>query len=144
MRRILLALALTMPMATKAEVVTISSDKSVSEAVAAFTMKVEQAGAKVFAVVDHGAGATSIGQDIGASQLVIFGNPKVGTPAMQVSPLAGLGLPLKVLFYETAEGTRISYESPADSLKNLTGADFPPEITKKMAGALKNLTAAAQ
>ena len=52
---------------------------------------------KLFTVVDHGAGARSIGEDIGQSKLFIFGNPKAGTPLMQSNPKLGLALPLKIL-----------------------------------------------
>lgn len=59
---------------------------------------------KVFAVVDHGAGAKSIDQDIGQSKLYIFGNPKSGTPLMQVDRRVGLDLPMKMLVHETKAG----------------------------------------
>ena len=52
---------------------------------------------KLFTVVDHGAGAQSIGEDIGQSKLFIFGNPKAGTPLMQSDPKLGLALPMKIL-----------------------------------------------
>ena len=52
---------------------------------------------KLFTVVDHGAGATSVGEDIGQSKLFIFGNPKVGTPIMAEAPALGLELPMKIL-----------------------------------------------
>ncbi len=69
------------------------------------------AGATVFAKVDHGAGAESVGSPVGASQLLIFGNPQLGTPAIADDPLAGLVLPLKVLVYADDEGrTWIAYE----------------------------------
>lgn len=59
---------------------------------------------KLFTVVDHGAGAQSIGEDIGKSKLFIFGNPKAGTPLMQAEPKLGLALPMKILLHE-ADGT---------------------------------------
>ena len=59
---------------------------------------------KLFTVVDHGAGAQSIGENIGKSKLFIFGNPKSGTPLMQAEPKLGLALPMKVLLHE-ADGT---------------------------------------
>jgi len=56
---------------------------------------------KLFTVVDHGAGAQSIGSYIGKSKLFIFGNPKSGTPLMQEEPKLGLELPMKILLHET-------------------------------------------
>ena len=53
------------------------------------------AGATVFARVDHAAGAEGIGMALTPAQLLIFGNPALGTPAMQADPLAGLYLPLQ-------------------------------------------------
>ncbi|MGJ8561306.1 MAG: DUF302 domain-containing protein [Litorimonas sp.] len=64
----------------------------------------------LFTIVDHGAGAMSIGQDIGQSKLFIFGNPKGGTPLMQADPQMGMDLPLKVLIYTDEAGrTAVSY-----------------------------------
>lgn len=72
---------------------------------------VATAGATVFAKVDHGAGAESVGTPIGASQLLIFGNPKLGTPVLADDPLAGVVLPLRVLVYEDGDGqTWIAHE----------------------------------
>lgn len=119
------------------------TDKSVADAVAALTAAVEGAGARVFATVDHGAGARSIGSDIGDSVLVVFGNPKVGTPVIAMDRLAGLFLPLKVLVYADADGqTWLAYEAPAAMLSG-TAADTGSEAVGRLAGALGNLTAAA-
>ena len=52
---------------------------------------------KLFTVVDHGAGAQSVGADIGTSKLFIFGNPAAGTPIMAAEPTLGLELPMKIL-----------------------------------------------
>lgn len=140
--RSLIAL-LFMTTAAHAELVEVSTSKTVDEATAAFTAAVEGAGAKVFAVVDHDGGAETIGTDIGDVHLVIFGNPRVGTPAMEISPIAGLGLPLHVLIYESADGTKLAYEDPAQRLASLTGAELPDAVTAPMAKALGGLTAKA-
>jgi uncharacterized protein (DUF302 family) len=64
----------------------------------------------LFTVIDHSAGATLVGRDIGQSKLFIFGNPKGGTPLMQAAPQMGIDLPLKVLIYTNAAGrTEVSY-----------------------------------
>ncbi len=64
----------------------------------------------LFTVIDHGAGATYVGRDIGQSKLFVFGNPEGGTPLLQVSPEMGLDLPLKMLIFTDKSGkTRISY-----------------------------------
>ncbi|MEO0773937.1 MAG: DUF302 domain-containing protein, partial [Pseudomonadota bacterium] len=65
---------------------------------------VTAAGATVFARVDHAGGAAKVDLELAPSQLLIFGNPKLGTPAMQDDPMAGLFLPLKVLVYQDGSG----------------------------------------
>ncbi|MEQ8294079.1 MAG: DUF302 domain-containing protein [Roseovarius sp.] len=111
---------------------------------AALEQAVEGAGATVFAKVDHGAGAEGAGLELGASQLLIFGNPQLGTPAMQANPLAGLYLPLKVLVYEDAGGqVWLAYEEPEETLDELDGIDDDAEYIAKMTGALAKLTEAA-
>lgn len=116
----------------------------VTETVDAMVATMESNGITIFARVDHGAGAQSIGEDIGASQVLIFGNPKVGTPAIKDDPVAGLFLPLKVLVYEDAMGaTQIVYEEPAAMLGDLGGVSDDAAYLNVMAGALKNFTDAA-
>jgi len=144
LRTLILALPLLAAPALQAETVKVATGKSVAEAADALAAAIEGAGATLFARVDHGAGAQSVGQDIGASQLLIFGNPKVGTPAMIEARETGLALPLKVLVYEDrAGGTWLAYEAPADRLADLAGGALPDDVSAPMAGALKNLTAKA-
>lgn len=139
-----LAAALMAAGAAGAEVIKVPTTKTVPEAADALEAVVTKAGAHVFARVDHGKGAMSIDQDIGASQLLIFGNPKVGTPAMQANRLAGLALPLHVLVYEDEAGkVWLSYETPADRIKAATGEMPTPEVTAPMDKALANLSRAA-
>ena len=64
----------------------------------------------LFSIIDHSAGATLVGRDIGQSKLFIFGNPKGGTPLMQAAPQMGMDLPLKVLIYTNDAGrTEVAY-----------------------------------
>ncbi|WP_292284893.1 DUF302 domain-containing protein [Marivita sp.] len=117
------------------------SAMDVTETVDAMVASMQAAGITVFARVDHGAGAQSIGEDIGASQLLIFGTPKVGTPAIQDDPVAGLYLPLKVLVFENAMGdTRIVYQDPAAMLGALGGVSEDAPYLRTMSGALVRFT----
>lgn len=117
------------------------SAMDVTETVDAMVASMQEAGITVFARVDHGAGAQSIGEDIGASQLLIFGNPMVGTPAIQDDPAAGLYLPLKVLVFEDPMGdTRIVYEDPTEMLGALGGISEDAPYLKTMSGALARFT----
>jgi len=126
-----------------AELISVVSNKSVSASLDALQAAVENAGAKVFARVDHAGGAEKIGESLADAELLIFGNPKIGTPAMQADIKAGLFLPLKVLAYEDADGTvYLTYEDPAASFAGLNIAADAPFLAK-MKGALGKLTAAA-
>jgi uncharacterized protein (DUF302 family) len=84
----------------------------VKETIDAIAKSAEEKGAKVVARVDHAAGAKAVNVDMKPSQLLLFGNPKVGTPLMQGNVRAGLDLPLKVLAYEDAAGkTWVVYQT---------------------------------
>ncbi|SLN61635.1 camphor resistance protein CrcB [Roseovarius albus] len=122
----------------------VQSASDVAGTMDALEAAVTGAGATVFARVDHAGGAQKVGQELAPSELLIFGNPKLGTPAMQDDPLAGLYLPLKVLVYQDAEGqVWLNYEDPGKMLGRLDGISGEGEYIKKMTGALAKLTAKA-
>ena len=136
--------AMALAHAQAQEIIVDRSQKSVDATVEQLVNAIEGAGATVFAVVDHGAGAQSVGADIGAAKLVIFGNPQIGTPAMEDDIQAGLFLPLKVLVYEDAAGQiSVAYEDPA-RLAQLEGISADAEYIGKMQGALRKFLDAAQ
>ncbi|WP_027236977.1 DUF302 domain-containing protein [Leisingera caerulea] len=137
------AIALATALPAAAELVTVQSQKSVGETIDALQAAVENAGATVFARVDHAAGAQNAALELNPSQLLIFGNPKLGTPAMQADMRAGLYLPLKVLAYEDGDGqVWLTYQDPGEML---SGLDIPADAAfiAKMQGALGKLTAKA-
>ena len=71
-------------------------------------------GVTVFARIEHSAEAAKVGLTMRPAALLIFGNPKAGTPLMIASPTAALDLPLKVLAWEDEKGqVWLSYNSPA-------------------------------
>ena len=125
-----------------ADMVSKEANGSVSEAMDRLEAAVGNAGATVFARVDHGAGAASVDQELADAQLLIFGNPMLGTPVMQQDIRAGLVLPLHVLIYDDAGTTRIQYEDVAGMMAGLD-VDLEAEVFTRMAGALNNLTNAA-
>ncbi|SFT81009.1 DUF302 domain-containing protein [Sedimentitalea nanhaiensis] len=125
------------------DLVRVKTGKSVDAAMDALQAAVEGAGATVFARVDHAAGARGAGLEMNDAELLIFGNPKLGTPVMQADPLAGLFLPLKVLAYADGDGqVWLAYQDPAEMLDDLAVDDDLPAIGK-MQGALDKLTAKA-
>lgn len=125
------------------DIIKVNTDKSVQEVMDALEAAVGNAGATVFARVDHAAGAEKVGLSIPANQVLIFGNPALGTPAMQIDPRAGLFLPLKVQAYQDADGlVWLAYEDPKETMDELDEVEKSPVI-EKMRGALAKLTAAA-
>lgn len=149
MRRFALALAAVLALpalpaaASGAEIVRITSTAGVAETADALEAVIAKTGATVFARIDHAGGAASVGMELADSQLVIFGSPRLGTPAMRDDPLAGLFLPLKVLIYADAEGkVWIAYEEPDETLDDLAIPEDAPYLAQ-MRGALQNLTMAA-
>ena len=93
---------------------TCSSSYSVDEVVARLETLLQEKGVKLFCVVDHSGEARTAGLEMHATKLLIFGNPKGGTPVMLASPSAALDLPLKILVTETREGkTLLSWNDPA-------------------------------
>jgi uncharacterized protein (DUF302 family) len=74
----------------------------------------KQAGVTVFARIEFSADAARAGLTMHPETLVIFGNPKAGTPLMVARPSVGLDLPLKALFWEDADGhSWVAYNDPA-------------------------------
>ena len=94
--------------------ITIPSRHSVDETVERFENVLHAKGVKLFAAIDHSGEAEKAGMHMPPTRLLIFGNPKAGTPLMIASPSVAIDLPLKVLVWEGADGkARISYNDPA-------------------------------
>ena len=95
-------------------IVTIPSAYSVDQTVRKLEEILEAKGVRVFAVVDNSGEAEKAGMQMRPTKLLIFGNPKAGTPLMIASPTAAIDLPLKILVWEDAEGkVRVSFNSVA-------------------------------
>jgi uncharacterized protein (DUF302 family) len=123
-----------------AEMVNKVSPHSVSVTIDRLQAAVEGAGATVFARVDHAKGAASIDTEMRPTQMLMFGNPALGTPAILDGQTSALDLPLRVLAYEDSEGlVHVVYHAPG-SLVAAHGLPAEAEYLKKMTGALNNLT----
>jgi uncharacterized protein (DUF302 family)/uncharacterized membrane protein YidH (DUF202 family) len=95
-------------------ILTIPSRHSVDETVEKLEKALQAKGIKLFAVIDHSGEAEKAGMHMPSTKLLIFGNPKAGTPLMQAVPSVAIDLPLKILVAEDALGqARISYNSSA-------------------------------
>ena len=87
--------------------------RPVNEAVEKLLQLLKAGGVTLFALVDHSGEAEKVGLKMRPTKLLIFGNPKGGTPLMLASPSVAIDLPLKLLVTEDAEGKcSISYNSP--------------------------------
>ena len=134
--------ALSLP-AYAADMVHKISPHSVEVTLDRLSEAVEQAGATVFARVDHAAGAAKVDMELRPTQLLIFGNPKLGTPAMQDGQTAGLDLPLRVLAYADEEDVvHVTYHAPA-TLAETHGLPADAKYIQMMTGALDKLTTKA-
>lgn len=117
-----------------------SSAFSVSETVARLENILTKKGITVFANIDHAAGAKKIGSNLPATQLLIFGNPKLGTPLLQNQQTAGIDLPLKAIVWEDSQGkVWLGYNDPS-YISNRHEINGQEKIIDKMTGALKKFT----
>ncbi len=95
-------------------IVRVASQHSVAETVAKIEAILQAKNVKLFAIVDHSGEAEKAGLKMPNTKLLIFGNPKGGTPLMLASPSVALDLPLKILIAEDTSGKAwISYNVPA-------------------------------
>ena len=93
-------------------VVTKVSSRSFADTVARLQELLAEKNVKLFSVIDQRAEARGAGLDLRDTTLVIFGNPAAGTPVMDAAPLSALDLPLKVLIWDDAGQTKVSYYAP--------------------------------
>jgi uncharacterized protein (DUF302 family) len=109
----------------------VASKYSVDETVTRLQNVLAERGAKVFTVIDHSGEAEKVGLKMRPTKVVIFGNPKGGTPLMVAAPSLAIDLPLKALVAEDESGkTWITYNSP-EYLKQRHGV--PEELVKNIA-----------
>jgi uncharacterized protein (DUF302 family) len=93
-------------------IVHLAASRSVDEVLEHLLSILQTKGITLFAVIDHSGEAAKVGFEMRATKLVIFGNPKAGTPLMLAAPDSALDLPLKILIAEEpSAGTRVSYNS---------------------------------
>jgi uncharacterized protein (DUF302 family)/uncharacterized membrane protein YidH (DUF202 family) len=103
-----------MPSAMNKGIIDKPSNHSVDETVDKLKGILQSKGVTLFAVVDHSGEAEKAGMKMPPTKLLIFGNPKAGTPLMLASPSTAIDLPLKILVWEDAQGkVWVSYNSPA-------------------------------
>ena len=88
--------------------------QSVDETVGKLKSILKAKGITLFAVIDHSGEAEKVGMKMKPTKLMIFGNPKAGTPLMLAAPSSAIDLPLKILVWEDTEAkVWVSYNSPS-------------------------------
>ena len=119
-----------------------ASPYTVSQTIDRLETIFKKKGITVFARIDHAAGAAKVGKSLPPTELIIFGNPKLGTPLMESSRKIGIALPLKILAWEDNGKVKIAYTRPSQLARRYGVVDRDP-VLQKIAGALNNLTNAA-
>ena len=90
------------------------SNHSVEQTVEKLKGILQAKGVTLFALVDHSGEAEKVGMKMPPTKLLIFGNPKAGTPLMLAAPTIAIDLPLKILVWEDAQArVWVSYNSPS-------------------------------
>lgn len=124
------------------EIVDIPSHHSVDQTVEKLKAILQAKAVTLFALVDHSGEAEKVGLKMPPTKLLVFGNPRAGTPLMLAAPRSAIDLPLKILVWEDAQGkVWVSYNSPA-SLEKRHG--LPPELVQNIAVVATLATSAAE
>ena len=127
---------------TTAGVVDLRSPRPVAEAMAHLESLVRARGLKIFARIDYSGDAAAAGLSMCPMQMLLFGNPKAGTPLLQASPRAGLDLPLKALAWQDADGATWLSFNAATYIG--TRHSLSPELVANIAGLAPLLDEAAR
>jgi len=118
----------------------VKSAASVKETMNRMEKNVKKRGMKVFARIDHAEGAAKVGKTMRATELLIFGNPKGGTPFMECAQTVGIDLPLKALVWEDGNSqVWLAYNDPAYIAQRHGVAQC--SVVKKLSKALSTIVA---
>ncbi|HTT02896.1 MAG TPA: DUF302 domain-containing protein [Steroidobacteraceae bacterium] len=121
--------------------VRIASRYSVPETVTRLEALLKEHGIVIFARIDFCADAARAGLTMQPEQLLLFGNPKAGTPLLQSEPTVGLDLPLKALVWQDADGgVTLAYNDPQYVLQR---HGLPQTLRANIAGVIGLLQRAA-
>ncbi|MFC4528667.1 DUF302 domain-containing protein [Dyella halodurans] len=122
-------------------IVRLRSEHDVPQTMEKLEQLLQAHGVMIFARIDFSGDAVRAGLELRPEQMLIFGNPKAGTPLMQAEPVVGLDLPLKALVWEDEHGTTwIGYNTP-NYITQRHG--LPAAIGGNLAGAIGLLEQAA-
>lgn len=134
---------LTAPLSAEDGLITKKSNYSVKETLDRLADIVGKKGIKVMARVDHTANAKSVDLKLRPTEVLIFGNPKMGTPLMNSKQTVGIDLPMKALAWEDEKGqVWLTYNDPK-YLTGRHGIGDQDKVKNKMTGALDKFTSLA-
>ena len=122
--------------------ITTVSPHSVEETVERLRGSLERRSITVFATIDHAAGAREVGLELPHETVVVFGDPRAGTPLMQKDPTVGIELPLRVLVWDERGTTKVGYQDPTE-LADHYRLDETQERLERMRALLAELAAEA-
>jgi len=121
-----------------------SASSSVGEVADRFEAVLKKKGLKLFMRVNHAEGAKGVNLELAPTELMIFGNPKVGTPLMQCNRTAGIDLPQKALIWKDDNGqVWITYNDPQDLAKRHGITKACAETIAKVGNVLSGVANAA-
>src|SRR5450755_1132724 len=131
-----------MPASSHNGLVNLAGKYSVDECTQRLETLLNERDIKIFARIDHSGEAEKVGLTMRPTKLLIFGNPKGGTPLMQAAPTLAIDLPVKALFWEDEDGKSwLAYNDPA-YLQERHG--FPPDLLPNLAGVVALLHKAVE
>jgi len=136
--RLIFSMLLFLSVINAADFVTKLSPYSVGVTINKLTKIVKAKGFTVFTLVNHTKGAKSVGLALADQQVLIFGNPKVGTKIMMKDPLAGFDLPIKVMVFQDGKKVKLVYRTK-DYFETHYSLDSCGSLNK-MASALDKIT----
>ena len=120
--------------------ITKQSAHSVDETIERYEAALKERGLTIFTRLDHAAAAKSAELDMPRATVIVFGNPRAGTPVFLKAPTAAIDLPLRALVWEDAEGAVfLSYNSAKHvfgSIHERHGAPYNEQAVAKLEGAL--------
>lgn len=137
------ALLLTSATALSQTLATVESRFAVKETSDRLAAELEKRGIRIAARIDHAAAAKAAGLEMPPTEVIMFGNPRLGTPLMLAQPLVAIELPMKMLIWQDVTGKVMIGYAPPSALKEryrITGQDEP---LTAMDGALAGLAKAA-
>lgn len=139
-----LLLFITLPTAyADSGLISVKSAHSVGKTIDRLEALLKKKGMTVFKRVNHTAGGKNVGIEIRPTEVLIFGNPKVGTPLMQCAQTAAIDLPQKALAWEDENGqVWLTYNDPQYMAKR-HGISGCEKVLKKITKALGNFTKGA-